>query len=217
MTFDRCIAPHGLTMIFYQARKAEPTLCRTLPAHETVRIYHPDRIALEVRKVFPTGFETWKHAASDQGVLRIRPACKLAIVGLHGSLAARYPPSFEEPEAWEASKPKDRWDYWWLFDFISVPAEGKKGGIDIVIFHSQHSFQERPLEVAFRLQLPKTEAEFFITEQSEDIRRAPEQKILQREWERLRTALEKRFGSADLKKQRLTVGQKVYDVTFPDQ
>ena len=195
---------------------AAPSRSCPLPTHETRRIYRPDDIALSVAKLFPGQKKDWAHAASDTGFLRIRPAVEQGIVGLFGSLALGNPPSLEDVDAWEASKPKDHWDYWCLFHFISVPAEGKKGGLDVVIFHSQHSFQERPLEVAFRIHLPKTEAEYFIMFQSEEISEATEQQVLEREWTRLRTALEKKFGSADLKKQKWTVGGKVYDITFSD-
>lgn len=190
---------------------------RSLPAHQSRRIYRPDDIALSAIKLFPRKAKDWSDAASDGGFLRIRPAVEQGIVGIFGSLALGIPPSPEDVDAWEASKPKDHWDYWSLFDFISVPAEGKKGGLDVVIFHSQHSFQACPLKVAFRLHLPKTEAEWFVTEQSDSVSEATEQQILTREWARLCKALEKRFCSADLKKERWTVGRKVYNVTYPDQ
>jgi hypothetical protein len=189
---------------------------RPLPTHETRRIYRPDDIALSAAKLFPGQAKDWADVASRTGFLRIRPAVMQGIVGLFGSLALGNPPSPEDVEAWEASKPKDQWDYWALFHFISVPVEGKKGGLDVVIFHDQNSFQERPLEVAFRIHLPKTEAECFITDQSEEVSEASEKEVLEREWTRLRTALERKFGTADLKKQKWTVGGTVYDVTFPD-
>ena len=190
---------------------------RSLPTRQTRRIYHPDDIALGVAKLFPGRKKDWAAAASLDGFLRIRPAVEQGIVGLFGSLALGNPPSPEDVDAWEASKPKDHWDYVSLFDFISVPAEGNKGGLDVVIFHSQNSFEARPLEVVFRLHMPKTDAEYFITEQSDAVGGATEQQVLQREWGRLSQALEKRFGRADLKKQRWKVGRKVYDVSYPDQ
>lgn len=55
---------------------------RSLPTHETLRIYRPSNIALDVKKVFPNNFVDWKDTVSDQGLLRIRPICKLGIVGL---------------------------------------------------------------------------------------------------------------------------------------
>jgi len=189
---------------------------RQLPARATRRIYRPDDIALGVAKMFPGRKKDWADAASLDGFLRIRPAVEQGIVGLFGSLALGNPPSPEDVDAWEASKPKDHWDYLSLFDFISVPAEGNKGGLDVVIFHSQDSFESRPLEVAFRLHLPKTEAEYFVMDQSDAVSEATEQQVLQREWERLSRALEKRFGTTDLKQQRWKVGRKVYDVSYPD-
>ena len=202
------------------ARRASKTAPRTrkLPTHETLKIYRPDDIALDVNKVFPKEAKHWKHAASDQGFLRLRPAVRLGVVGLYGSLALGNPPSpVDLLDHWEASKPKDCWDYWSLFDFISVPAEGKKGGLDVVIFHHHNSFQERPLELAFRIHLPKTEAECWIQEQSDDFHNATEKESLEREWTRLKQALERKFGTADLRKQIWTVDGKAYDITFQDQ
>jgi hypothetical protein len=40
---------------------------------------------------------------------------------------------------------------------------------------------------------------------------------LVREWTRLLVALTKKYGTADLNKQRWTVENKVYDITYPDQ
>jgi hypothetical protein len=143
---------------------------------------------------------------------------RLGIVGVYGSLALGNPPSpVDLLDHWEASKPKDCWDYWSLFDFISVPAEGKKGGLDVILFHSQHSFQERPLEIAHRLHLPRTEVESCATEQSEEISEATELQNLAREWARLRACLEARFGSAVLSEQKWIAGPKVYDISYPDQ
>jgi hypothetical protein len=202
-----------------RAKKApKPAARRKLPTHEKLPIYRPDDLALSVSKLFPKEAEDWKHAASDQGFLRIRPAVMQGIVGLYGSLALGNPPSpVDLLDHWEASKPKDCWDYWSLFDFISVPTEEKNGGLDVVIFHHANSFQERPLEVAFRIHLPKTEAESWIQEQSDDFHNATESESLEREWTRLRQALERKFGAADLRTQTWTVDGKAYDITFPDQ
>jgi hypothetical protein len=208
-----------------RSAKAKPTISsskavprkRKPPTHETLQIYRPDDIALSVSKLFPKEAKDWKDQASDQGFLRIRPAVMQGIVGLYGSLTLGNPPSPVDIEAWEACKPKDCWDYWSLFDFISVPTDGKKGGLDVILFHSQHSLQERPLEIAHRIHLPKTEAECFITEQSEEISEATEAQTVAREWARLRTALEARFDSVLLSKQKWTVGTKVYDISYPDQ
>lgn len=198
-------------------RKSVPASTRPRPTHDTGRIYHPDDIALDVTKVFPEEFQHWKSTASDQGFLRIRPECKLGIVGLCGSLAVGDPPSPEDVEAWEASKPKDHWSFHSLFDFISVPAEGPDGGLDVVIFHSQDSFQERPLEVAHRIHLPKAESELFVQERSHypEYDHLNEEGILQWHWNRLRTAVESKLGGADLTKQTWTINNKIYDVTFP--
>jgi hypothetical protein len=191
---------------------------RTLPTHETLRIYRPSDIALDVKKVFPNNYVDWKHAASDKGFLRIRPACKLGIVGLYGSLAVGDPPSPEDVEAWEASKPKDCWSYHSLFEFISVPAEGSEGGLDVIIFHSQDSFQEKPLEVAHRIHLPKAVSELFVTERFDypEFNELDEDGLLAWHWDRLCKAIHEHFGSADLKQQRWTVSDKIYDVSYPD-
>jgi hypothetical protein len=201
-----------------EPRPSGSTPPRSLPAHETLHIYRPEDIALDVTKVFPEEFENWKRTASDQGYLRLRPTCMLGIVGLYGSLAIGDPPSPEDVEAWEASKPKDHWDYHSLFDFISVPAAGREGGLDVVIFHSQDSFQERPLEIAHRLHLPKAESELFVQERCHytEFNGLNEQQLLTWHWNRLRNALELRYGAADLRKQTWTVENKVYDITFPD-
>lgn len=201
-----------------EPRMSDPARNRQLPTHETVCVYRPDDIALDVRKIFPSEFENWEHAASDQGFLRIRPTCKLGVVGLCGSLAVGDPPSPEDVEAWEASKPKDHWSYHSLFDFISVPAEAPEGGLDVVIFHSQDSFQERPLEVAHRIHLPKAKSELFV----QDRARYPEfcdlddEGLLKWHWERLFKSLVAHFGSAELRLQTRTVSDVIYDTTFPD-
>jgi len=191
---------------------------RSLPTHDTLRIYRPDDIALDVTKVFPTEFENWKNTASAQGFLRIRPACMLGIVGLFGSLAVGDPPSPEQVEAWEASKPKGHWSYHSLFDFISVPVDTSEGGLDVVIFHSQDSFQERPLEVAQRIHLPKAKSELFVQERHQypEFTSLNEEGLLAWHWDRLREALQERLGSADLKLQTWAVNGRVYDTTYPD-
>lgn len=197
-------------------KAAAASRSRPLPTQRISRIFRPGDIALSAAKLFPKEVHDWQEQTSQNGFLRIRPTVMQGIVGLCGSLDVGNPPTPEDVEAWEASKPKNRWDYWSLFDFISVPTEGSSGGLDVVVFHHQHSFQERPLEVAFRIHLPKTEAEFFGIEQSDAFSQATEQQALEREWLRLRKALEKLFGTADLQKQKWTVGGKVYDITYPD-
>ena len=209
-------AKHSATTGDKAKTKSNATRSRTLPAYEKRGIYRPDDLALSASKLFPRQSKHWADQASHDGFLRIRPDVMRGIVGLFGSLAVGNPPSPKDVDAWEASKPKGHWDYWSLFDFISVPSEGKKGGLDVVIFHHQNSFQARPLELAFRIHLPKTEAEYFGADQSDDFSEATEAEVLKREWERLRKVLEKRFVSADLKKQKWTVGGKVFDVTYPD-
>ena len=198
--------------------KSTAKRARPLPAHETLRIYRPDDIALDVTKVFPKEFENWKDTASDQGFLRIRPACMLGIVGLYGSLAVGDPPSPENVEAWEASKPKDHWSYHSLFEFISIPADCPEGGLDVVIFHAQDSFQERPLEVAHRIHLPRTESEPFVMERSHypELDNLEEEGLLKWHWERLCKALQDRFGSVDLRIQVWSSDGTLYDVTYPD-
>ena len=47
---------------------------RSLPTHETLRIYRPGDIAVDVTKIFPQEFENWKRTASDQGFLRLSPS-----------------------------------------------------------------------------------------------------------------------------------------------
>jgi hypothetical protein len=200
-------------------KTAKPATRRKLPTHEKLLIYRPDDLALSVSKLFPKEAKDWKDAASDQGFLRIRPAVMQGIVGLYGSLALGNPPSpVDLLDHWEASKPKDCWDYWSLFDFISVPADTKKGGLDVLIFHSQDSFQEKPLEVAHRIHLPKAESELFVTERYEcaEFNNLDEKGLLAWHWERLRSALQARFGSSDLRQQKWSVQGKVYDVTYPD-
>ena len=191
---------------------------RSLPTHETLRIYRPEDIALNVSKVFPEESEHWKQTASDQGFLRLRPDCRLGIVGLCGSLSVGNPPSPEDVEAWEASKPKDHWDYHSLFEFISAPAAGPEGGLDLIIFHSRYSFQERPLEIAHRFHLPKAESELFVQERSHypEFVDLTEDQLLAWHWLRLRNVVQQRLGAADLSKQTWTVENKVYDITFPD-
>ena len=143
----------------------------------------------------------------------------LGIVGLYGSLAVGDPPSPEDVEAWEASKQKDHWDYHSLFEFISAPAAGPEGGLDVIIFHSQDSFQERPLKIAHQLHLPKAESELFVQERYHypEFRDLNEEQLLAWHWQRLRNAIEQRCGTANLREQTWTVENKAYDITFPDQ
>lgn len=201
-----------------KAGSSAPTPARPPLTQETIWIYRPSDIALDVTKVFPQECQHWKSTASDQGFLRIRPECKLGIVGLYGSLAVGNPPSPTDVDAWEASKPKDHWDYHSLFDFISVPAEGPAGGLDVVIFHSQDSFQERPLEVAHRIHLTKAESELFVQERHHhaDLDELTEDQLLAWQWDRLCEALSEQFGSGDMRQQTWTVEGKVYDLSYPD-
>ena len=149
--------------------------------------------------------------------MRIRPNVSLGIVGLCGRLALGNPPSLEDVDAWEASKPKGCWDYWSFLDFISTPAEGKQGGLEVVLFHHRDSFQERPLEIVSRIHLDRTSYELGEFDVEEDFVEDDEEKILIREWKRLRVALNDRYGSVSLRKQKWLVGKRAFDVTFPDQ
>lgn len=188
-----------------------------LPMTETIRIYRPDDFALSLEKLFPKEKEHWKGAASDSGFLRIRPDVRLGIVGLCGSLALGNPPSPTDIDAWEASKPKDCWDYYGFLDFVSVPAAGQKGGLDVVLFHRRDSFEQRPLEIVDRVHLARTAYELGPFLADDDFDDEDEEENLVREWARLVAELKNKFGTADLSKQRWTVENKVYDISYPDQ
>jgi hypothetical protein len=184
---------------------------------ETIRIYRPGDFCLGMAKLFPKEKANWARVASDSGYLRIRPDVRLGIVGLVGSLALGNPPSPVDVEAWEASKPKDCWDYWGFLDFVSVPATGPKGGLDVVLFHHRDSFEQRPLKVVDRVHLTRTAYELGPFLADEELDDDDEQANLVREWARLLAALKKKYGTADLRKQKWTVETKVYDITYLDQ
>jgi len=188
-----------------------------LPSAETRRLYRPEDFALGVAKLFPKEKKAWKNAASSNGYLRIRPIVSLGIVGVCGSLALGNPPSLEEVDAWEASKRKGCWDYWAFLDFISIPAKGKQGGLEVVLFHHRDSFQERPLEIVDRIHLTRTPFELNPIDADDDCVEDDEEKILVREWNRFRAALDARYGTASLRQQKWVVGKRVFDITFPDQ
>ena len=188
------------------------------PDRETRLIFHPDDIALKLAKLFSgKKAAAWKNMASDDGYLRIRPTVSLGVVGLCGSLALGNPPSPEDFDAWEASKLKDCWDYWEFLDFVSVPAAGRKGGLNVILFHPRDSFLDAPLQVVTQLYLSKTEHENSCIGRSLAYDEMNEAETLAREWRRLCSALEAKFGTADLRKQTWKVGKKVYDITYPDQ
>ena len=190
---------------------------RQLPMEETIRIYRPEDFALSVAKLFPKEKDNWKRAASDNGYLRIRPEVRLGIVGLYGSLALANPPSPTDVDAWEASKPKDCWDYYGFLDFVSVPADGPEGGLDVVLFHRRDSFEQRPLEIVDRVYLARTAYELGPFLADDDFDDEDEEENLVREWARLLAALKKNYGTAELSKQKWTVETKVYDISYPDQ
>jgi hypothetical protein len=199
-------------------RKTSVSAARKLPDREVRLIHRPDDIALGLTKLFPgKKAESWKDMASNKGYFRIRPTVSLGVVGLCGSLALGNPPSPEDFDAWEASKPKDCWDYWEFLDFVSVPAAGKKGGLNVILFHARDSFPEAPLQVVGEVYLGKTEHELSCIDHSLEYEATDESATLAREWNRLRVALEAKFGTADLRKQTWKVGKKVYDITYPDQ
>jgi hypothetical protein len=200
------------------SRKASAPTRRNGPDREARFIYRPDDIALKLPKLFSgKKAESLKTMASDQGYFRIRPTVSLGVVGLCGSLALGNPPSPEDFDAWEASKLKDCWDYWEFLDFVSVPATGTKGGLNVIFFHPRDSFQDAPLQVVAQVYLSKTEHEHSCMGRSLAYEETNETETLAREWRRLCSALEKKFGKADLRKQTWKVGKKVYDITYPDQ
>jgi len=172
---------------------------------------------LGVAKLFPKEKKAWKDAASSEGYLRIRPTVSLGIVGLCGSLALGNPPSLEDVDAWEASKRKGCWDYWAFLDFISIPAERKQGGLEVVLFHPRNYFQDRPLKIVDRIHLARTPYELNPIDADDDFVEDDEEKILVREWKRLRVALDLRYGTANLRKQKWVVGKISFNVTFPDE
>jgi len=180
-----------------------------LPTTETRKIYRPDDFALAVDKLIPD----WKQVASDTGYLRVRPTVEKGIIGLCGSLSLGNPPSpIDIDDALEASKPKDCWDYHSFLDFVTVPVAGPSGNLEVVLFHPLNSFADRPLEIVDRIQLCLTSSAIDVLAKEVD-----EQTYLVREWDRLLIALKERYGSSDLSRQKWTVGDKVYDITFPDE
>jgi hypothetical protein len=201
-----------------RSRKASAPTRRNGPDREARLIYRPDDVALRLAKLFPgKKAECLKTMASDHGYFRIRPTVSLGVVGLCGNLALGNPPSPEDFDAWEASKLKDCWDYWEFLEFVSVPATGTKGGLNVILFHSRDSFQDAPLQVVAQVRLSKTEHEHSCIGRSLAYEETSETETLAREWRRLRSALEAKFGTADLRKQTWRVGKKVYDITYPDQ
>lgn len=187
------------------------------PAAAPVLLYQPGDIALSLKKVFPKEHADWKSMASDAGYLRIRPTVSLGIVGLQGSLSLGEPPSPEDfYDGWEGSRPKDHWGYESFLDFISVPVAGKPGDLEVIFFHAQHSFQERPLEVVAKVRLARSAYEKHCSDQPLNIDEMTDAEKLAAQWKRLGKALAGQLGSADLKKQKWTVEGHVYDVTYPD-
>jgi hypothetical protein len=201
------------------SRKASVPSSRKLPDREVRLIHRPEDIALSAAKLFAGKKDgCWSTMASDKGYFRIRPVVSLGVVGLCGSLALGNPPSPDDnDDAWEVSKPADCWDYWEFLDFVSVPAAGKKGGLNVILFHARDSFQDAPLRIVGEVYLGKTEHEQSCMERSLAYEQDDESKTLVREWDRLRRALQAKYGTADLRKQTWKVGKKVYDVTFPDE
>lgn len=185
--------------------------------HYARLIYRPDDIALGVSKLFKgKDLDSWRSMASSKGFLRIRPTVSLGVVGLCGSLALGNPPSPKDFDAWEASKPKNSWDYWEFLDFVSVPVAGTRGGLNVILFHARDSFQDAPLKVVGQVYLSKTQHEQSCIERSLDYEEADESKTLFREWNRLQAGLKAKYGTADLRKQVWKVGKQVYDITYPD-
>ena len=140
-----------------------------LPTTETSRIYRPQDFKLGAKKLFPKDKGGWAGAASDAGYLRIRPDLTLGLVGLYGSLALGNPPTPTDIDAWEGAKPKDCWDYYSCLDFLSVPAAGPRGGLEVVLFHSHDSFAQRPLEIVGRVHLTRTAYELGAFNSGEDL------------------------------------------------
>ena len=187
------------------------------PAVEPALVYRPGDIALNVRKLFPQEHADWQNMASDSRYLRLRPSVSLGIVGLQGSLSLGEPPSPEDfYDGWEGSRPKNHWGYQKFLDFISVPVAGKPAGLEVIFFHAQHSFQERPLEVVAKLILPRCSYEKHCIDQPLRITEMTDAEKLAAQWKRLGKALAGQFGSADLKKQKWTVDGRTYDITYPD-
>ena len=68
-------------------------------------LLRPEDFAISPEGLFSAGADAWRAYARDEGYLRIRPALHEGAVGLQGTLALGIPPSVEEVDAWEASRP----------------------------------------------------------------------------------------------------------------
>lgn len=183
---------------------------RSFIGRDEIRLLTPPHVALSVRGLFPRGYKIWSAYASDSGYLRIRPSVTLGAIGVQGNLALGIPPSEEDVDAWEASRPAGHWDYYGFLSFVTIPTPSDKEA-EVVIFIRPGNLFDAPARIVARLKVPtsKWERSPFLDEDDEEVR-------LRKKWKTLEQAISKEFGTASLKAQKWTVGESVFDVTAPD-
>jgi len=163
-------------------------------------VYCPEDFVLSASNLFPDCASDWKHFASDAGFLRIRPTIVAGQSGPQGALSLGNPPSVQEIDAWEASKPAGVWDYWSFLAFVVVPS-GEQPSSQLVVFFEKNTFFERPLEVVARIDLSGCE----------------DYEELEQHWGYIIQTLCGRFQSAPINDQIWTIDGVRFGATAPDQ
>ena len=110
-----------------------------------ITYYQPEDFCVEAGKLFPGESKDWESYCSEDGYLRLRPLIYPGTVGLGGSLSLGNPPSDEDIDAWEGSKPAGTWDYWSMLGMITVPSGGYKR--NIMLYFEDNTFFDRSMDV----------------------------------------------------------------------
>ena len=173
-------------------------------------LLRPEDFAISPEGLFSAGADAWRAYASDEGYLRIRPALHEGAVGLQGTLALGIPPSVEEVDAWEASRPAGCWDYYGFLNLVTVPTDSEDF-FEVVLFIHPGNLFEAPIGVVSRFRMSTTEDDRCPYEDEDD-----DEIRLRKKWDRLQDAIARHCGTADLEAQRWTVGSTVFDASAPD-
>lgn len=173
-------------------------------------VFTPKDIAVYANDLFPDEAGDWCHYSSDSGFLRLRPRFKTGLAGPQGTLALGNPPTLEDVDAWEASKPSGVWDYWSFLAFQTLPIE-KPPFKEIILFFEGSSFFDRPFELVKRFEMDT------VLDDTTSGKINGDSCEIEREWHLFFQSFSKHIRVASLDNEVWRVGEKTFNSNDPDQ
>jgi hypothetical protein len=205
------IAGQLQAIVLQRFRNPQRQLYRLPPKKtaEVPRLSPPD-IAISSASLFPDETKDWQAYASDCGILRLRPKLFSWGPGVWGSLALGNPPSDQDIDAWEASKPAGVWDYYEFLSFMTTPPMLSKQS-SLVLCFAPSTFFYRTGEVIASVPLTEKFSNVFETEWLDG------SDFLSTAWQHLVAVLGNHYQLAVLSEQVWTLNGRSFTAADPDQ